>query len=505
MSDFLSNFSDDDYKNRMPKKKKEIKQEPAPTEKTEPEKKRRRKRKRIDPEENEQTKLKHNEFDNPDLVEIDEEAPKSRPSVPSIKEEGTEPETDDLHDVEIDPEYQKKQRNKKIAIISGGILVIVLGYTTYYQMTRVKMPNFVDKQITEVRKWATENKMELDLKPAYSLKVESNDVIKQENTAGKKVKKGSTLNFTVSEGPDPEEVIPLPDFKELAQPQAEEFLEKNKAENMSIITEYSDKVDKGKFTRIEFGNKDITAETYRRRDSVNIYYSKGKETFEKNIAVPSFNGKMKTDVEEWAKKNEIAMTYEEVDSDKVEEGKVISQSIPKDKKVAKKDKMSVKISLGKAIIVPYYANYSAETSLSAVEGMEINVQQVFSDGVPYGQLISQSIEAGTKLTAKDSKTIKVVYSYGQPYIKSYFGQLEGDIPKFIYDDFNSKGANITYDTYYVDSDAEKGEIVKMSVYNQYIASNAYITFGISNGRFASLPGKTPDKGPEGDMDSSTAE
>jgi len=36
----------------------------------------------------------------------------------------------------------------------------------------------------------------------------------------------------------------------------------------------------------------------------------------------------------------------------------------------------------------------------------------------------------------------------------------------------------------------------MSVYNQYIASNSYLTFGISNGRFASQPGKTPEKEPE---------
>ena len=151
--------------------------------------------------------------------------------------------------------------------------------------------------------------------------------------------------------------------------------------------------------------------------------------------------------------------------------------------------MSVKISVGKAIIVPNYGDYSVETAGAAVEGMEASVQQLFSDSVPFGKIISQSVPAGTKLTGKDSKAVKLVYSAGQPYIKSYFGQLEGDLPKLIYEDFNSKGANITYDIYYIDSDQEKGTIVKMSVYNQYIPSNAYLTFGISNGANADQPGK----------------
>lgn len=53
-------------------------------------------------------------------------------------------------------------------------------------MTRVKMPDFVDKSVTDVRKWATDNRMELDLKEAYSLKVESSNIIKQVVNPGKK-------------------------------------------------------------------------------------------------------------------------------------------------------------------------------------------------------------------------------------------------------------------------------------------------------------------------------
>lgn len=498
MSDFLSNFSNDNYKETMSNKKKatENKNEPK-IEKTErnegnsPVKKRKRKRKYISQEDRE---VRRDEvFDNPQLVEahVDRSLEDILISTP-IKEPGLNTEnnsSDELHEIEIDPEYQKKQRTKKIAISITGIIILLVGYFIYYNSTHVKMPNFDGKTIVDARKWANENRMEVDAKPSYSLKEATNNIMKQEIPSGKNVKKGSTLKFTVSEGPDPEEVIKLPDFKKLSQGEADQFIEKNKAENLSLITEYNNKVEKGKFIRIEFNDKEVTADSYRRRDLANIYFSKGKEVFEKNISVPSFSGKTKNDVQEWADKNSISIKYDEEDSEKIEEGKVISQSIEKNKKIAKHDKMNVKISVGKAIVVPNYGDYSVESASNATEGMEATVQQVFSDSVPFGKMISQSIPAGTKLTGKDSKAIKLVYSAGQPYIKSYFGQLEGDIPKLIYEDFNSKGANITYDTYYINSDQEKGTIVKMSVYNQYIPSNAYLTFGISNGADADQPGK----------------
>lgn len=513
MSDFLSNFSGDNYKETMSKKKNEkqkqvktdeqvVQESPAPSteDKTKSQtKKRKRKRKYVNQEHIESNQKAS--FDSPQLIDTQEEISleailKEKSVNQSSNTLNNEP-SDDLHEVEIDPEYQKKQRNKKIATGVGVVIILLISYLIYFNVTRVKMPNFDEKTIIDVKKWANQNRMEVDAKSAFSLKDPTNSIIKQGVSAGKNVKKGSTLTFTVSEGPDPEEVIKLPDFKKISQGEADQFIEKNKAENLSLITEYSDKVEKGKFIRIEFNDKEVTADSYRRRDIANIYYSKGKEVFEKNISVPNFSGKMKNDVQEWADKNSISVKYEEVDSEKVEEGKVISQSIEKNKKIAKHDKMSVKISVGKAIITPNYGDYSAESAGGAVEGMEATIQQVFSDSVPFGKLISQSIPAGTKLTGKDSKGIKLVYSAGQPYIKSYFGQLEGDLPKLIYEDFNSKGANVTYEIYYMDSDQEKGTIVKMSVYNQYIPSDAYITFGISNGANADQPGKVERSKDEG--------
>lgn len=482
MSDFLSNFDSDNYKNTLEdkqQKKEHVYNEPMddvemvddyemdddfyiPENKfydqipNEPVKKVKRKRKKRDTPET-------------DILDVG-----NQNSIDSVD-----------HDVEIDPDYENNQKKRKLTIGIAVVVTLLVFYFIYYQVTRVKVPNFEEKSIVDVRKWATENRIDPIVKQEYSVKVDANNVISQSISPNKKVKKGSKMTFKVSEGANPKEKLKLPDFDKMSKSEVEQWIEKNKAENVSIIDEYSDKVEKGKFIKLEFTDKDVNKENYLRQDIANVYFSKGKEVFEKNISVPDFNKKQKTDVEDWAKKNEIKIDYKEVDSDKIETGMVVSQSVNPDTKIAKHDSMTVSISIGKAVVVPNFADYSSENAQSLSNDLQIMVKQVFSDTVPYGQLISQSVESGKKLTGDDNKSINLVYSCGKPYIKSYFDQLEGDIPKILYDEFNSKGASVTYDVYYIDSEQPKGQIVKASAYNEYISTNSHISFGISNGKNAS--------------------
>lgn len=391
------------------------------------------------------------------------------------------------HDVEIDPDYKKKQTKRRVIIGISVVVLLLIFYGIYYQITRVVVPDFSDKTVVDARNWASENNIKPEIEQKYSTKVEANGVMSQSVSPNKKIKKGSKIMFTVSEGADPKEKIKLPEFEKMSKSEVEQWISKNKADNISIIEEYNDKVEKGKFIKLDFTDKEVNKDNYLRQDIANVYFSKGKEVFEKNISVPNFSKKAKSDVEDWAKKNEIKVEYKEVDSDKIESGLVVSQTVAAETKIAKHDSMGVSISVGKAVVVPNFANYSAEEAANVSGELQVITKEVFSDSVPFGQLISQSVEAGKKLTGDDNKTINLTYSSGRPYIKSFFGQLEGDIPKLIYDNFNSKGANVTYEVYYIDSDKEKGQIVNTNAYNQYIATNAHLVFAISNGKYASLP------------------
>ncbi|MFD1899802.1 PASTA domain-containing protein [Enterococcus termitis] len=205
--------------------------------------------------------------------------------------------------------------------------------------------------------------------------------------------------------------------------------------------------------------------------------------FEKNISMPDFAGKTKEEATEWAKKNEITLKTEEADSDKIEAGKVISQSVSKETKVAKRDSMTITVSTGKAMIVPDFSQFTAEEAEGKAEGLQVQVKQLYNNTVPYGRFISQSVESGRKFTEKDDKpVIQVVYSSGKPYIKDLRDStLEGDLQKIFYDEYQSKGANISYQVYYVDSTVTKGTVVKMSNYNEFVPIDSVIQIGISKG------------------------
>lgn len=267
--------------------------------------------------------------------------------------------------------------------------------------------------------------------------------------------------------------------------EAEQWIKKNHADNISLIDEYNETLEKGKSIRFEIVNKEVKKENYKRKDKANMYYSKGKETFEKNISVPDFTKKPKAEVESWAKTNEIKVTYEEASSAEIPAESIISQSIAKDQKIAKKDSMTVTVSLGKGYVVPNFSEYTQEEAGSAVEGLTVKAKTIFTANVPYGQLISQSVEAGTTLTSKDDLKVDVYYSAGQPYLKDLRNNtVEGDLQKYFYEEFQSKGANIRYTVRYVDSAEPKGTVVGVSAYNQYVPLEYTVGLDISLGNLA---------------------
>lgn len=395
--------------------------------------------------------------------------------------------------------YQKQKKRKRRMILFAVVAACVLVGIVYYQQTHVKVPNFVGKNLTDVQVWASENKVKPKIKQTYDRRKDANTILAQEQKAGSRVKKGGVLNVTNSLGADPDEKIPLPDFMNMKKSQAERWIKENKAENLSLIEEYSDTIGKGQPIRSEIANAEVTPGNYRRKDAAKVYYSKGPQTYQKDIKVPDFQRKPRSEVETWAKNNEIDLTYEEKTSNEIQADNIIDQSIAKDEKIAKKDKMSVTVSLGKGYVVPNFSDYSLEDASTALEGVQVQAKGVYTDNLPYGQLVSQSVEAGRVLSAKDDLTIKVLYSLGQPYMKDLRGTMvEGGLQKYFHDEFQSKGANINYVIRHVDSDQPKGTVVGMSHFSDYVPLNLTVSIDISLGNLGSAPTSFPNNNNGGD-------
>lgn len=385
--------------------------------------------------------------------------------------------------VEFDPTY-KKRRQRKVIVLSLAAIIVLLGlFAAYYQFTRVKVPDFKRKEISKAREWSAEEGVLLKINNKYSFSAATNKIIKQSVASGEKIKKGRTLNLTVSLGPDPEAQVFLPKFNKMNAKQAKEWVKQEKAENVSVVEQYDEKVQKGVFLKQEAANKELNLKNYKRKDRLSVYYSKGKETFEKNIEVPDFTNKTLTEVNEWVRKNEVKLVTEKVFSQSIALDSVVSQQTSIGTKIAKQDELKLKLSKGKPLVVPDYGKYTLEEARELSNKLSAVLKSAYSETVPFGQFISQNVAAGTELDEKDNPpTIEVVYSEGRPYIKDLRkNTLEGDLPKLFFETYSAKGATITYDVFYVDSAEPKGTVVEMSRYGEYLPMVANISIGISLG------------------------
>ena len=402
-----------------------------------------------------------------------------------------EPNPEEL--IEKDTTYQKKRRRKYLLIVFLSVLILVGISYLYYEYTHVKVPNFEGKELSEVRVWSTENGINLNVSQKYNFEKPINEIISQ-NIKNKKMKKGNELKVDASLGPNPDEELPLPDFKAMKLQEAQQWIKDKKADNLKIIEEYSDKIPASSYSKFEMTTKDVVPEKYKRKDKANLYYSKGKETYQKNISMSDFISKTKEEAVEWAKKNEVTLKIDESDSDTIEAGKVISQSIPKETMVAKKDAFTINVSKGKAIVMPDFSQIAQEEVQTAAPEITVQVKQVYNDTIPYGRFIKQSVEPGQKFVGKDAKpVIEVTYSIGKIYIKDLRDNtLEGDLQKIFYEDYQSKGANVTYQVYYLDSSVTKGTVINMSNYNEFVPINCVIKIGVSKGNISPNDRKSAD-------------
>lgn len=421
---------------------------------------------------------------------IEEAQPETLKSVELLQEESIKPteplqektasdrRVDFEEETEIDTSYKKKKMIKYGIIAGSTVFILASIFGIFFLMNRVEMPDYVNKPFSEAKAWALKNRIEIEATQEFSLEFDENRVISQSVAASKGVQKGSVIQMTVSKGADPDGKLPLPDFATMSGSAIEEWITKNRATSLKVVKEFNETEPSGKFLRLEFKSPTMTKENYIRKEGATVYISKGKEVFEKNIEVPDFFKKPKSEVETWVATNKIKMTYEEVPSDTVQEGQIVSQSVAAKAKVAKEDEMTVQVSLGKAVTVPWFGSMTKEDAMEYKE-LQVTVKEYYSSWAAYGDLIEQSIPDGTSVTGAN-KAITVVYSLGRPYIDDLTTMTEKDLAPYFYD-FKLKNAEITYKVHYVNSSAPKGSVVSASKQNEFVSMYEHVDVYVSRG------------------------
>lgn len=460
MSDFLSKFSKDNYK--KDKSSEEDKVANVQTDKVINEK-----------EENKKDDIVENKKVETANKVAKNKIPKDKNSfaTASVKEEVL---------VRDDEKIKKRKQKIIIASISAVVLIAVI-FFGYRQFNQVNVPEFVnEKTLEEVQVWAAKNKLDLEDVSKFSTKIEEGKIISQSVKGGKTIQKGSYFKVVVSKGADPEEHIKLPEFEKMSLTEIESWKDENKANNVAITKVYSEEIDKGKVIKVDFKTEGISKESYRRKDKIEITVSKGKETFEKDIVVPDFKNKSRSEVETWASEKEVKVEFSEAADSKIMEGMVISQDVPAKTKIAKNDIVKIVVSRGKVAYAPSF--YGSDETQGQIIAAEANVStlpvQYYDNEVGAGLLISQSLPAGTEIT---DQTIVLVYSLGKPYIANFDEQDLFSMVSAI-NEMNGKGARLSYDVIEVTNDMPKGQVVTSNYKANFVNVGSRITIYVSRGK-----------------------
>jgi eukaryotic-like serine/threonine-protein kinase len=377
----------------------------------------------------------------------------------------------------VDPDYHRKRRNRGILIGLVIVLLIATGFGVNYFMNQVRVPDFINQPFTEIRTWANRNNITLQVEELYSLETSRNFIMTIDPLPNQTVQKGSTIRVQVSIGADPNELIPVPDFTGSNVFMIQEWMNLNQIQNMRIIYDNNETVPADQFVRISFNDTSITANTYRRKDFGVITISRGPIVYEKNITVPDWMSTPKTltDVLSWASTNDVSVKVERESSARIPVDGVIRQIPLAGTLVAKKDSITVFISVGQSVKVPDFRTLSMDNAQVNLNNAVVRVIRMYNNTNAYGEFIWQDVAAGTNIdqASINPLVITVYYSLGRPFIDNLVGSLENVLPRYFYD-LNQLGAQMSYRVTYVDTCSNsaitsKGAICSMSVFNQFVS------------------------------------
>ena len=152
----------------------------------------------------------------------------------------------------------------------GKTLTLVVSKGTRTE-DKVSVPGVVGKRESSAKSELEAAGLKVSVKTKYSTDVAKGKVISQSPGSGNQVTKNSTVVITVSQGEKPETMVRVPNLRYFTESQARSELKNSNLVLGSVLTEYSDSVEKGLVIRqtVSSGSK------VKEGTAVGIYVSLG--------------------------------------------------------------------------------------------------------------------------------------------------------------------------------------------------------------------------------------
>jgi beta-lactam-binding protein with PASTA domain/serine/threonine protein kinase len=335
------------------------------------------------------------------------------------------------------------ERNSRVAIsVSRGIAVAnVVGCDESYALSALSAQQLTAKTVYQ-----------------ESTLIAKGSVISQSPTAQSYVNKNAIVTLTVSSG------TRVPSLTGLDQSVAITAL-RAAGLNASVIRETSAAV------RLDIViSQNITAGTFiSAGDTVTINVSDG-------ITVPNVTGESRAAAEAKIKGAGLRVSVSEQESVNVPKGQVISQSPLYGAKANANDTVAIIVSGG--VIVPNVTGQTrsnAEAALQA-KGLRVSVNEIQSDSIPAGQVITQNPMAGTTVDIAATITITVSGGDGKVEVPNVVSNSQADAEYAL----TSQGLRVEILEEYSEIFTE-GTVISQSPQSGRVAPGTLITITISLG------------------------
>ena len=247
-------------------------------------------------------------------------------------------------ELEIKKVDNKKENNNKFAWILGTIIgvIVILGISLFIflpiitKVPDVKIPDASNKSVVEAEKILEEAgfNVSVTIKDIYSDKVEEGLVVKTDPAANRTIKKGSTITIYQSKG---SEKIVIEDYTDK---NIYEIKAKLELLGLSVTIESKDVEDVSLYEDKEDVIIDQSPKEgeLNKGDQVILYYP--------NIVVyPDLTTYTLEEVQAFAEKYELTLYIEEVETDSVSEGTIISQNRRVDSLIVRGAELTIKIAV----------------------------------------------------------------------------------------------------------------------------------------------------------------
>lgn len=152
----------------------------------------------------------------------------------------------------------------------GKTLTLVVSKGTRTE-DKVSVPGVVGKRESSAKSELEAAGLKVSVKTKYSTDVAKGKVISQSPGSGNQVTKNSTVVITVSQGEKPEAMVRVPNLRYFTESEARSELKNSNLVLGSVLTEYSDSVEKGLVIRQTVGSGSKVKEG----TAVGIYVSLG--------------------------------------------------------------------------------------------------------------------------------------------------------------------------------------------------------------------------------------